>query len=251
MMRRASGSFVETARETPRLTSQPRWLRFARRLKNLFVRDEAQFRRLRFGLARGCYVPVNLRHQFRWIFGFYEPEIAPFVRKFVRPGDLCYDIGAAQGYYTVALAKLSAPGLVYAIEADRGLLQQLEETIRRNPHLQSQMSARRAFMGDAVDTSRPATTLDSLVFDEGYKAPNVLKIDVEGAELEVLCGARWMLTEAKPKILLEVHSIDLERDCHRLIEEAGYSMVVVNQNRLVPDNRPIPHNRWLCATAQL
>jgi hypothetical protein len=50
------------------------------------------------------------------------------------------------------------------------------------------------------------------------------KIDVEGAELEVLQGARRALSEFHPKIFLEVHGTQLHSDCRAFLAAKGYSI---------------------------
>jgi hypothetical protein len=52
----------------------------------------------------------------------------------------------------------------------------------------------------------PAVSLDDLVFGEGRRAPDLVKMDIERAEREALQGARRLLSEVKPKLLCEVHN---------------------------------------------
>jgi hypothetical protein len=213
-----------------------------RRVKNAVVRDEMRYRRLRLGLARGCFLPINLRHQSRWLLGLYEPEIAKYVRRWARPGDVCYDIGAAQGYYTAGLARLVEPGTVYGIEGDAALCAELDETIRHNPQIRSRMVAHCAFVGERGESS-----LDHLVYSSGWPAPGLLKVDVEGAEVAVLRGSARILRDKRPAIILEVHGLDLEAECLTILEALAYEITVVKQSRLLPDHRPIAHNRWIVA----
>ena len=63
-------------------------------------------------------------------------------------------------------------------------------------------------------------TLD-LLLEQG-PAPNVVKIDVEGAELEVLRGGLRVLTEAKPVILCEVN--DYESEIGDLLTSHDYAL---------------------------
>ena len=55
--------------------------------------------------------------------------------------------------------------------------------------------------------------------------PALMKIDVEGAELYVLRGAKALLREHHPAILLSIHSDDLRRDCLEYLREIGYSEI--------------------------
>lgn len=52
--------------------------------------------------------------------------------------------------------------------------------------------------------------------------PDVLKIDVEGAELGVLQGAMEILKRRKPTIFLSTHSMELREACLNLLKEVGY-----------------------------
>jgi hypothetical protein len=69
------------------------------------------------------------------------------------------------------------------------------------------------------------TTLDAF-FDEHERAPNFLKIDVEGHELAVLNGARRLLEQYRPTILVECearHRADSDvRPVFELLQSLGY-----------------------------
>lgn len=71
-------------------------------------------------------------------------------------------------------------------------------------------------------------TLDRFVADSGI-VPDVIKIDVEGAELLVLRGARQVLAQHRPSLLLGVHPYwlprsDSTRDIFDLLESLGYEI---------------------------
>ncbi len=163
-----------------------------------------------------------------------ESDLFDFAREFVQPGEVVWDVGANVGLFTVAAARRAGPsGKVIAIEADIWLA----ELLRKTAALQSPTSAPiqvipaavsdkstiasfhvakrgRAynFLGDVEGASQAGSvretvsivgvTLDWLL--EQVAAPNVLKIDVEGAEHNVIIGAERVLAEARPVILIEV-----------------------------------------------
>ncbi len=216
-----------------------------RRTKNLFISDETTFRRMRFGICKDCILPVNPRHQFRMLLGQYEAEISRHVRRLVRSGYCCYDIGAASGYYTLTLAKLAAPGQIYAIEPDESLYDLLQEAVKRNTHLDSEIDVMCSFMSDSDGEEQRMASLDNLVFEKGYCAPDFLKIDVDGGEQDVLRGARKVIGEHRPDMIVEVHSAELEDFCKEFLENQGYRITIVDQSSLIPEHRPLPHNRWL------
>jgi len=64
--------------------------------------------------------------------------------------------------------------------------------------------------------------IDSLLQTREIPPPDVLKIDVEGAEADVLTGAREMLRVSRPRIFLEAHGGALEEACSQQLVRLGY-----------------------------
>jgi hypothetical protein len=78
-----------------------------------------------------------------------------------------------------------------------------------------------------------------------------LKVDVDGAEMLVLEGARKVLSQGDVDVLVETHSAALERQCIEFLSHCRYRCAVIPNawwRRLIPEQRPIEHNRWLWAT---
>jgi hypothetical protein len=75
-------------------------------------------------------------------------------------------------------------------------------------------------------------------------------MDIDRAELSALTGAKGLLAARRPHLIVEVHSVELERQCGDLLLELGYSPRIVSQRRWLADNRPIEHCRWLIARGQ-
>ena len=73
-------------------------------------------------------------------------------------------------------------------------------------------------------------TLDQYINDKGI-TPNILKIDVEGAEYKVLKGAMSWLKNNQPKklLLIEVHNILAMHDCLNLIIQSGFITKVIDR----------------------
>jgi FkbM family methyltransferase len=69
----------------------------------------------------------------------------------------------------------------------------------------------------------PSTSLDSFV-SGGKPMPHILKIDVEGAEYDVLTGATRVLLKAKPTIFLATHGENVHADCCGMLEKLGYTL---------------------------
>jgi FkbM family methyltransferase len=70
----------------------------------------------------------------------------------------------------------------------------------------------------------PVVTLDGLWRSGAIDVPSVIKIDVEGAEMLVLRGARALLSTESPTLFLEVHSGALAAQCRSFLAECGYGL---------------------------
>ncbi len=160
----------------------------------------------------------------------FEPELSAHIHSWVRPGHVALDVGANVGFYSLLLAHLVGPtGAVHAFEPDPQSSRWLLENVRLNRleqvtpwllalssadgvsdlHLDLRASRSTSLVagwGLPVDQHRrqrlraATARLDSLEID----AVDFIKIDVEGAELEFLIGARDTLSRSRPVLLIEV-----------------------------------------------
>jgi FkbM family methyltransferase len=190
------------------------------------------------GPLRGWrWVPAAASHGC-WLGVFERAEQDVFART-VRAGDVVYDLGANVGFYTLLAAKLAGPtGRVVAFEPVPRNLGYLRRHLALN-HCDN-VSVVAAAVSDRSGTARfregPAHTVGSLTASDGYEVnvvalddfegpvPRVIKIDVEGAEADVLRGAKRVLREARPMVLLSTHSTALRHECIGILAEAGYGV---------------------------
>jgi FkbM family methyltransferase len=162
-----------------------------------------------------------------------DPPLLALARDYVRPGDVVWDVGANLGLFAFAAAARAGPtGRVFALEADDWLVRVLRKTAalpvpQRAPvvpivvaaaercglrefQLAARSRASNALAGyghtqtGGVRESRlvVAVSLDWLL--EFLPPPAFVKIDVEGAEPEVLNGARRLIDRCRPTIACEV-----------------------------------------------
>lgn len=200
-------------------------------------------RTLPLGLGRGIRMHIDFAVQTRTYLGLYEVELNRFLRQILTAGVATFDVGAQAGYDSLVIAKRTR-ARVAAFECDADCLLAMKASFRLNPDLAPLIEP-----VDAVVGADPGQTgLDDWAYGGGF-VPDFIKLDIDGGELAALRSAERLLAERKPALLVEVHSLDLERGCGSLLIEHGYRPVVVNQRRVWPDYRPIPHNRWLCAAA--
>ena len=102
----------------------------------------------------------------------------------------------------------------------------------------ARFAAERSGFGGALAAEGSVTvktvTIDELAEAGTVPAPNYVKIDVEGAEFRVLCGARRVLKAAHPTIFLAAHTPAVERLCRDALTTLGYVA------------QPISRDTWLC-----
>jgi FkbM family methyltransferase len=152
----------------------------------------------------------------------------PFMQYWFKPqmGNVVLDIGANFGIYTLKSSLAVGPtGKVLAVEAHPLTFRVLSENIRLNASANAEsvhcavwkaeqwltlflanssaQHSLKLFSGSRAIRVR-ARTLDSIVEERKIGHVDWIKIDVEGAELEVLQGAQKMLSRDRPKIILEV-----------------------------------------------
>ncbi len=205
---------------------------------------DGRYVRQPFGVGRGLVLPAD--GGFRAAIGLYEVEIARFVTRLVGERSTCYDVGAARGLYTLALARRATCGHVVAFEPDEALHARLPATLARNQALAARVTIVPVALG--AEGGPAATTIDALVAERGPRfRPDFLKIDVEGAEHDVLRGGMCAIRSGRPRFIIESHGFEVEAACLHLLAAEGYGYVIVNAQRVWPEHRPLELNRWIVA----
>lgn len=141
----------------------------------------------------------------------YERKIYNFFE--LRKGDIIYDVGAGGGEYAILCAKKNTQCLAFELREDA------YKIMNTNIELNNYQDRIKTYLG-GVDNNN---SLD-FYFHEDKRNPTIIKIDVEGDEKKVLIGAKRILKECAPKIILETHSKKLERDCLNFLFKFGYSL---------------------------
>jgi len=171
--------------------------------------------------------------------GQYEQNEVRFVCGLLKRGDCAIDVGGHIGFFTMQMAEAVGPdGRVYAFEPLDANADLLERSIAENG-FGGRVRFQRAAVGAASGTATltfpvetlnsggayllrngsaplagnrkkevPLVALDSL---DWQRPVRVIKMDVEGAEPQVLEGAARILKDDRPVILSEFHPTQLER----------------------------------------
>ena len=183
-------------------------------------------------------------------FSHFEPRTTAFLRKNVNKEDIVLDVGAHIGIHTIHLAKIVR--FVYAIEPEPSNLKLLIKNIFANNvkekvsiipcvissvdgfvsfYVSSESTGAHHVLSSKDNTKHgtilkiQAYTLDTLLFDIlGIDHVDVIKIDVEGHELEVIKGAEKLFRYSPPRIIV-VETKRESRLFRVLISKYGYRLV--------------------------
>ena len=206
-------------------------------LKRVFLPRAVCPRRILFGPAAGVVMNIDFAHQARMFFGLYEMELAPYLRRLVRPGSRCFDVGAHVGYHSLMFARLSRQPVV-AFEPDAAAALRLRENLALNRFdIRLVPLAVGAADGDkTISLDRAAAT---------HFVPDLVKIDIEGGEVDALAGAARLLQTRRPHLIVETHGLDLERSCAARLGACGYAPRAIRPRRFFAETRPALHNGWL------
>jgi hypothetical protein len=213
-------------------------------LKKLVLPKGTHPRRIRGGNLRGRSFHLDLQADTQCWRGLYEQELQAWLARVVRPESVCLDVGAAEGWVTLQMALLATRGATHAFEPSaRG------DWIGRNLALNTDVplgavTIQRVLVG-AVDSpalgeTPPIVTIDQYVREKRIDRVDVLKVDVDGPELDVLDGATAVLNDLHPAVCVEVHSHDLLRGTLERLERAGYACRVVDPPP--HEHRPLEYN---------
>ncbi len=218
-------------------------------------------------------VRVNTKYPIErvMLLGYYEKLTQFIIERFVKRGDICFDIGANIGAITLSLAKRVYPdGKVYAFEPGPFLFERLQYNIQLNDYLSKvivpvkkgfsdkrevlywsedeKVSGNAMFSEQPVDGSIPLelTTIDDFVREKGITEINFMKIDVEGMELNVIRGGINSIGKFKPilyyETLLGFEKIK-NKQLFKPIEEEliglGYELyMITEEKKIIPTKYP-------------
>jgi len=186
------------------------------------------------------------------VFGQYEPHVVRELLSISEPVKVAYDIGAHIGYMTLALAEcLGSDGKIFAFEPEPVNVVVMQELIIQNNlhHVVSVIpialgdmnreqklikwkSSSMYFLESALDEQKASgcsaitvitSNLDSFVFEQSNPAPDLLKIDVEGAEALVIQGGLRTLSVYSPKLIIEIHGPNNAQNVWELLRRVDYS----------------------------
>lgn len=219
---------------------------FVSKLKQMVVAPGRRPRRILTGPFRNIAMNLQLESQTQIYLGLFERETYPWLNRLSAGITAGIDIGAAYGEYTLFLL-LKTAARVYAFEPSSESLAFLDDNLKLNGVAGSdRLKVINVFLGS--DSSAETVQLDSLT--DVLTSPCLIKMDVDGSEAQILKGASRVNQLPGVRWLIETHSKELETSCIETLTKAGFSTKVIPNagwRIIIPEMRPIPHNRWLAA----
>jgi FkbM family methyltransferase len=185
------------------------------------------------------------------IAGTYEQDVLRVVAGTVRPGMVCYDVGASIGYLSLLMAHCGA-ARVFAFEpaphAARVLKEQAaanmwQERIRHVPFAVSDEPKTVTFAltdnaygsriggNSATQVTVQCTTLDTFAAEHGY--PDFIKMDIEGEEVNALRGSAEVLRR-RPSLCIEIHGHEQALGVSEILGSNGYKLLLITDSGLEP-----------------
>jgi FkbM family methyltransferase len=224
------------------------------------------------------------RNRSLWLRPLSTNEWYPFaaLEELVRPGDIVWDVGGNIGLYARLLVSKHRAGHVYSFEPDAENVKELNFNINLGGvqdsitiiqvaisdgdgfsefQIDDQQSASgtlnrvsggKASPGRAAIGLPPQTkivetrSIDSLLNSGELPPPDVMKIDVEGAESLLLQGGRKFFASRSPRLLIETHGLEVSRECLKFLFSYGYHITACVPYHASPDRHMIIDESYLC-----
>ncbi|OGU40308.1 MAG: hypothetical protein A2X61_10850 [Ignavibacteria bacterium GWB2_35_12] len=198
-----------------------------------------------------------------YLFGSYELPTIRFIKKTLKKGDIVIDIGANVGYLSLTFAQIIGDlGKVYGFEPEKRNFEIFNENIKLNgfknihPYklavsdnnkiikLYLSKNENQGIHSTLLHTDTlsenfeeiEAIILDDFVIQNKIYKIDLVKIDVEGAEIDVVNGMKNILRDKKPVLILELVSelqklknmttSDFKKMMHN---EFNYSSYIINE----------------------
>lgn len=240
---------------------------------------------LRYLLSLDCMMQREMYYA-----GAYQPEIRKVIEKYQAADCAFVDVGANIGQHSLVEARRrrnlgGQSKMVFAFEPDPALFQRLQYNVGLNSlddyiscndmaisdeegaaifylaTIQNtgvgSLAKQPPIYGQSEDTTQVrCTTLDAFFGSSSCPRIGLMKLDIEGAEFAALKGARGILAQHRPALVIEAYEVNMKSfgysldDLHRLLVAAGYSVHLIKpEGCLVYDdgsNSPTGFDDLLC-----
>jgi FkbM family methyltransferase len=197
----------------------------------------------------GLYWNLDLREAIDfclYISGEYEPQLLKTYSKLIKRNSIILEVGANIGVHTLPMANLlTGPGQVHAFEPTNFAIKKLKANLELNPTLEKKVSIHKVFisqnkqsilpelLSSSWDLEKPlhhrqrnpqdkgfshstigakSNSIDSWCEQEKLDKVCIIKVDVDGYEVDVLKGSIKTIHKFKPTLLLELAPINFQKN---------------------------------------
>jgi FkbM family methyltransferase len=219
-------------------------------------------------VRNGIRFELDLSDYMQWCV-YYGIEVEPRTKLYslVRAGDVVFDVGANVGEVLLNSARLTGErGQIFGFEINPRTYQRCLHNIGLNsfpnvrlfgvglgsrkgsltlgsPNARNSGQDRVVRGGGAGDSSQgiavEVTTMDAFVAEQRIERLDLVKIDVEGFEMDVLRGAQRTLETFRPRLFIELDDSNLRqqqssaKEMVEFLERLGYRLTHAEENRAV------------------
>ena len=209
-----------------------------------------------------------------FLFGFFERTTSKAIKRLVNKNSIVIDIGANIGAHTLPIAKLLGnEGKVYALEPTDYAFTKLMNNIQINEFIKTKIKADQVMLigednkniPDNLYSSWPLNiqnenekhsihqgvlmttkncikdTLDNFIASQNITKLDLIKLDVDGNELDVLSGGINSLKKFKPTLIMELapssyQNLSVFREVVILLSKTGYSFYSLDEKTKLSSN---------------
>lgn len=183
-----------------------------------------------------------------WDPSYWEPTVSLAIRDICRPGNVVFDVGANAGGLSMMMSRLVGPrGIVCAFEASPRIIDKTHFNLvnagchnvslyhKAIWHSTGSLVHLEAgdHLNDRIVEGKTSLGVRTVSLDDFCEAaglfPSFVKMDIEGAEFDALCGGRRLLDSARPALVLEQSPSDMR--CHALLTSLNYQAIDLSTYR--------------------
>jgi FkbM family methyltransferase len=192
---------------------------------------------------------------------FWEPPVQLALRDLCRPGHVVFDVGANFGGLTTVMSRMVGPrGVVCSFEASPRIVDKCQRNIVLSGCSNVQLFHTAVYhksygtvpiylgshLNDSIYTNKQSESatyqvstiaLDDFVEHTGL-VPDLVKMDIEGAEFDAVKGMNKTIKSAKPHLILETQPEDT--NCLDFLREAGYISIDLNTYQIIESSQDYP-----------
>jgi FkbM family methyltransferase len=245
---------------------------FLQKIINFFYKDTSNI----YSVRNGIHWNLDLREGIDFsifIFGYFEKETTKALYRIIKKKDVVIDIGANIGAHTLYMAKnVGDEGKVYAIEPTNYAFNKLTNNVAINPDVRNRIIANQLLLVskynkdtviNGIYSSWPLVntknrhhvhcgiemsisnaekiTIDNMVVNQKISKIDVIKLDVDGNELDILIGGQNSITKFRPIFVMELGPDQYEKNSNfdkviQLMVSMGYEFYSLNESVKYPND---------------